>query len=61
MKCVAKISDGDFVDIKRVTDEHAARLVSRGYVYIPKRIWKADVRDSKSRARKKIKKSSRQG
>ena len=40
MKCVVK--DGE---VKRVSEERAAELVSKGWAFCPKKWWKAQVRD----------------
>ena len=42
MKCMKSV---DSIHIKRVSDEEATELYHEGWSYIPKSVWKEQVRD----------------
>lgn len=47
MKCVKSKTTGE---IKRVTDEMAWKLETKGWGYVPKSEWKATIRPEKTAA-----------
>ena len=42
MKCMKSV---DSIHIKRVSDEEATELYHEGWSYVPKSLWKEQVRD----------------
>ena len=56
MKCMKSV---DSIHIKRVSDEEATELYHEGWSYVPKSLWKEQVRDvEQPQEEKPIKKKS---
>lgn len=43
-------------DIKRVSDEIAIDMINKGWAYVPKKVWKENVRDYREPVKEKIEK-----
>ena len=50
MKCMKSV---DSIHIKRVSDEEASELYHEGWSYVPKSLWKEQVRDVEQPEEKK--------